>query len=67
MKNILWSKQSKCPEVAFLVSISCFVAGPAKDSYSLPPLLAGTMTRVRDFVADLARAGKGYLEIIKNC
>ncbi len=39
------------------------MARPAEDSYSLPPLPVDTMTRVQDFVADLARAGKGYLEI----
>jgi hypothetical protein len=43
--------------------LSCFAPGPAEDSYSLPPLPAGTMTRVRDFIADLARASKGYLKI----
>jgi hypothetical protein len=39
------------------------VAGPAEDSYSLPPQPAGTVTHVRNFVTNLARAGKGYMKI----
>ncbi len=38
------------------------MAGPADDSYSLPPVPAGLVMHIRDFVADLARASKGYLE-----
>ncbi len=62
MENNLWSKQSKSHEVGFLTAISCFTARPAEDSYSLPPLLAGTVMHIWDFVDDLARACKGYLE-----
>ncbi len=51
----------RCCEGGFLLTVSCSLAGG-----SLPPLPPDSMTRVWDFVADLARAGKGYLEIIKN-
>jgi hypothetical protein len=36
---------------------------PPEDSLSPPPLPIAGMTKVRDFVAALARAGKGYPEI----
>jgi hypothetical protein len=38
------------------------VAGTADDSYSLPPVPAGLVMPIWDFVAALASASKGYLE-----
>jgi hypothetical protein len=45
------------------LTISCFPLGPAFRPQSATPLTARHMSGAHDFVAGLARAGKGYKEI----
>jgi hypothetical protein len=56
--NILWPTQSKHCEVSFLLAVSCFLAGPARDNLSLPPLPASLMIQIQDYVADLPEPAK---------
>jgi hypothetical protein len=44
----------------------CAPLDPTGKSNTLPPPPQLRITRVRDFVADLARAGKSFTEIKKN-
>ncbi len=50
-------------EACFFLAISCSPARLAVGSFSPPRLPASTMMRIWDFFTNLARAGKGYLEL----
>ncbi len=58
--------RSKCLLTGFIRKISCSPLGRSGDSQALPPSPGPCMTRVQDFAADLARAGKSFSEIKKN-
>ncbi len=53
----------RCCEESCRLAISCAPAGRLRSSQSPPPLRHCSMTGTHNFVADLARAGKGYQEI----
>jgi hypothetical protein len=58
--------RSKCILTSSIRKFSCSPLGRSGDSRALPPPPGPRMTRVRDFVADLARAGKSFSEIKKT-
>jgi histone-lysine N-methyltransferase SETMAR len=53
----------RCCEESSQLGISCLPPGPSEESQFISPLRHCTMPGARDFVADLARAGKTYQEI----
>ncbi len=55
----------RCCEESCRLAISCAPAGRPGSSKSAPPLRHCRMTAARNFVADRARARKGYQEIIE--
>jgi hypothetical protein len=63
IKNFLLRKMKRCCEESCRLAISCAPAGRPGSSQSPPPLRHCSMTGARNFVADLARASKGYQEI----
>jgi hypothetical protein len=57
---------NKFYKTGFHRKFCCALLDPTGKSNTLPPPTQLRITRVRDFVADLARAGKSFTEIKKN-